>query len=153
MNIKIEDFEESLSMENLKRAEETIVATLPEEYKQFLMKYNGGRAFNIKQFGGGLDFEAITDGDDNNFFGTYNSLKGRIPEDTVAIAIDPGGNYVLLGIKGPNRGKVFFWMLDFEDREEWEAPYESKVDFVANSFNEFLDSLSEYNEDDVGDEE
>ncbi len=157
MNVKIENAKKSLTAEGLQKAEEVIGVTLPEEYKRFLMMHNGGYPepadFEIlwKENGEVKErmisniswFMAIYDGDASNLLKKFESLKGRIPEDTIAIAIDPGGNYIVLGITGQNKGKVFFWMLDYEDHTG-ETANESNVGFVANSFNEFFDSLCEF---------
>lgn len=33
----------------------------------------------------------------------------RVPKEMLPIAVDPGGNLVLLAIEGEDTGKVFFW--------------------------------------------
>ncbi|MEK9150013.1 MAG: SMI1/KNR4 family protein [Candidatus Desantisbacteria bacterium] len=177
MSVKIEGAEKSLTVEELQKVEEVIGVTLPEEYKHFLMMHNGGQPepseFEIlwkkEMIGepwwrlnpgeeelmvGEVDwFLSICDDDESDLLENFEDFKGRIPDDTIAIGYDQGGNYILLGITGTNRGKVFFWMLDFEEREG-EIANGSNVGFVANSFNEFLDSLCKFEfEEDDDDEE
>jgi len=68
----------------------------------------------------------------------------RIPEDTISIGDDPGSNQILLGISGDNRGKVFYWFREGEkDPDDPNPPGYDNVGFVANTFNEFLNSIHE----------
>ena len=87
-------------------------------------------------------FLAINDERSSDFVSDYQTYKGRVPSDTVPIGYDPGGNLLLLGIGSRNYGQVFFWMQSYEKdgSEPGEADYRN-VGFVANSFDEFLDSL------------
>ena len=68
----------------------------------------------------------------------------RIPEDTMAIGDDPGSNQILLGINGDNRGKVFYWFREGEkDPDDPNPPGYDNIGFVADTFNEFLNSIHE----------
>ena len=87
-------------------------------------------------------FLSIYDDPDANFLEYSDTFEDRIPKDTIAIAFDPGGNLILLGTDETNNGKVFFWMHSYETDEDEETDY-SNVGFIANSFNEFIDSLFE----------
>ena len=139
------------TLEQLQKLEQVISRTLPDQYKAFLLRTNGGRpvpAYFRTQWHGqewakGWEvdqvdfFLSVNDSGSSDFLGDYETYKGRIPNDTVSIAYDPGGNLVLLGVGERNYGKVFVWMQGYETEE---ADY-SNVGLVANSFNEFLDSL------------
>jgi hypothetical protein len=136
-------------------AERTVGAALPDQYKRFLEKHNGGRlkpdTFPVKWdsnpecarrfpsdsvhylFGMG-------DGDDSEFLRHLDLYRSRIPDDTVPVGMDPGGNLILLGIRDPNTNKVFLWVKDYEV-EEGEPPDYSNVGLVAQSFDEFLKAL------------
>ena len=154
MATKIFDSKGKLSGEALERAERAVGQPLPEQYKRFLLENNGGypepASFKItwsgQPWGDQWDvgsvhyFLPVYEGDDPNFLDYFEIYKNRVPEDTIPIAYDPGGNLILLGISGDSRGKVFFWMQDFETDEDRPADY-SNVGFVANSFQEFIDSL------------
>jgi hypothetical protein len=138
------------------QAEAEIGAPLPEEYRQFLQRYNGGRPkpawFRITWQGQSwarrFPYDSVhflfgvQEGDDMDLLENFRSYRGRIPDDTAPIGCDPGGNLLLLGVSGPNAGKVLFWVRDYEV-EEGETPDHSNVGFVTSSFNEFLDSLFE----------
>jgi hypothetical protein len=115
------------SEEELAGLERAIEAPLPADYRWFLAAY-GGWTFHQRvvfpilepcPWGqqGDLDwFFAIT-GDPvlDIEQATMNTYAGRIPDETVPVAQDPGGNLVLLGVEGMVRGTVFFW--DHERRE------------------------------------
>lgn len=151
MNIRMTESEEKLTPREIKEAEKIINIQLPDEYKSFLLLYNGGHP-EPGTFKYICDdhqnkslvawFLAIYKGKAENFLTFFKTYQGRIPEDTVAIGRDPGGNLILLGINRKNRGKVFFWLQDFEV-EEGEVPDYSNVCLIANSFDEFLNSLFE----------
>ncbi len=72
----------------------------------------------------------------NNYL--EHSLE-RIPVETIPIAHTGGGNLLLLGIKGENHGKVYYWVMNLE-REPGEPTYDN-IGFVANNFTDFLNSL------------
>jgi hypothetical protein len=79
------------------------------------------------------------------------ALKGRMPETLIPIADDGGGNQICLGIKGQERGKVYYWdhnnEWDEEDfLEDYGTPMPPEVKFqnvylAANSFEDFIDRL------------
>ena len=153
MLIEIENPLEPLSKEAIQNAESALGVKFPNEYVQFLLKYNGGRPEPA-----GFDIEwrtnqpmsedwrtsmlswflSIYDGDETNLL-EYNkiSFSGRIPKETIAIADDCGGNLILLGVSGEYKDKIFFWVKD-DEVEEGGVPGFENVGFLANSFDEFL---------------
>ena len=153
MLIEIEDHLEPLSKEAIQNAESALGIKFPNEYVQFLLKYNGGRpesdGFDIEwrdnqEIGQHWRtsmlswFLSIHDGNSANLL-RYNQItfRGRIPKGTIAIAYDCGGNLILLGVAGEYVGKVLFWVKDYEI-EEGEVPGFDNVGFLANSFDEFI---------------
>jgi hypothetical protein len=64
-----------------------------------------------------------------------------VPAGFLPLAVDPGGNLICLVISGTNTGKVYFWDHE-EEVEEGQQPGYSNVYLIANSFNEFLNSLT-----------
>lgn len=151
MKIKLVETEKKLTSEQLQKTEKTIGLQLPDEYRRFVLLYNGGcpkpGGFRfICQATGSWEeslvawFLAIYEGEAENFLKFFNDYQGRIPADTIAIARDPGGNLILLGTVGKQRGKIFFWQQDFETDEDDVADY-SNVCWVADSFNDFINSL------------
>lgn len=126
---------------------------LPVEYKEFLLKSNGGMptadVFDIPGFhgqGSSLNsFYGIHDGPEHHQLDhAYQVHRERIPADLIPIAYDAFGNEICIGWKGKRRGKIYFW--DHED--ELDENGLSRQDYrnvflVANSLQEFLDNLEE----------
>lgn len=121
---------------------------LPDDYRTFLLRYNGGRpARRAFQFARSLMihvrpaihwFLSLHDGAASNLEHIARAPRGRIPPDTLPIANDPFGSYVLLGLAGEARSKIYFW-----DHERTAAapPDWSTVDLVADRFDRFLRQL------------
>lgn len=160
MKTIITDTGKSITELDIALAEKKISKKFPDEYKSFLIKHNGGRpqlsGFDIEWSDEHRDevwvydhsmvhFFIDIDLDENNdattnLFGCFDSYEGQVPSDTIPIAYDPGGNLILIGVEGENRGKIFFWLQEFETEDDEDTDY-SNVGFVANTFNEFIDSL------------
>ena len=150
MNIYFTQDKPPVTAEKLREIEQKIGCDLPGQYKEFLFRQNGGRPkpcrfriqWNNQEWAGGWKedevhfFLSVHDGNLSNFLDYYDTFKGRIPNDTVPVAYDPGGNLVLLGVGTANHGRVFFW------KQSEKADYRN-VGFVADSFNEFIGSLFE----------
>lgn len=115
------------SEEEMALLERAIEAPLPADYRRFLAAYGGWTfrqrmVFPIREpcpWGqrGEVDwFFAIT-GDPvlDIEQATMSTYAGRIPDETIPVVQDPGGNLVLLGVEGMVKGRVFFW--DHEHRE------------------------------------
>ena len=142
----------------LREAEQVIGVELPESYRTFLLTTKVGQpeadTFQVQWDGqewaeGNEEnvvawFLAIYDGEHEDFLDYFDTFVGRIPEDTVPIARDPGGNLILIGTSKSNKGKVFFWQREFEvDPSDGDSADYSNVGFVASSFDEFINSLKE----------
>lgn len=132
--------------------EASLGVPLPDDYRQFLLAHNGGRPKPAKfvfarRTGPYTDslvdwFLALYDGEHSNLETVRGWLRGRIPPGLLPIAIDPFGNFVLLGLAGAAggaAGKVYFW--DHEE-EPAQQPDWSNIDLVADSFDAFLAGLT-----------
>lgn len=103
--------------------EQEIGVQLPEDYRRFLLTYNGGEpvdgefqvpgwGFSVVHFfyGLGTGFDAY------NLDWSRETFEDVFPDSITPIACDPGGCLVCLGVQGRSRGKVYFWdrgqMLD-----------------------------------------
>jgi cell wall assembly regulator SMI1 len=121
---------------------------LPDEYREFLLLYNGGRPVpSAFQFaankGSDTDslvnwFLSLHDGEVSNLEKVARLMNGRIPSETLPIARDPFGNLILLGLHGDVRGKIYFW--DHE-REPDDQPDWSNIDLIADDFDRFMRGL------------
>lgn len=137
-----------LTEERLARFEARIGQVLPADYRAFLLRHNGGRpvpATFVISAEEGTDTLHHTYGlhDGPSYFNlehAYETHQGRVPAGLLAIADDPGGNAICLGIGGEHRGGVYFW--DHEREAEEEAPPSfDNVTPVAPSFAAFLAAL------------
>lgn len=155
MTIHLTESEPSATVDQLNEIERKVGCVLPQQYKEFLLAHNGGRPkpscfkiqWNGQEWAEGWDADMIDFflSVPADFLDYYDTHKGRVPDDTIPIAYDPGSNLILLGIGENNHGKVFFWMRSEEpdeDDEENRGSYHN-VGFVANSLNAFLESLFE----------
>jgi cell wall assembly regulator SMI1 len=156
MDIAINDCEARLSAEGLNSIEKKLGIVLPDEYRSFLLKHNGGRprpkcVFHFKNENGKscdsmVDwFLAIYDGEHDNFetyYKLYKAREARLPKELIPIAHDPGGNLICIAVSGEKKGSVFFWDHEKEADEHEPADYRN-VYLITNSFNEFIASLSE----------
>jgi len=117
--------------------EMSIAARLPDDYRDFLLRYNGG----YPQPNGFRDGNEVL----SCFFGLWQkhadlnyellAHRGVIPAGMIPIASDPFGNSVLLEVARPHRGRVWFW-----DHEQSGEP-DKAVSLLAETFTEFVASL------------
>tara|TARA_B100001094_G_scaffold117190_1_gene113040 strand:+ start:7730 stop:8224 length:495 start_codon:yes stop_codon:yes gene_type:complete len=139
---RVQDFESQLGV------------ILPEDYFKFLCE-------NDHCYTEADVFDFIKDGRKNTsilhgFFGfdapSYGDIvqhlqvrKGRIPSFMLPIASDPGGNDILIGIKGEYRGHIYFWDHEMEYDEDQDDctvdEYRLNLHFIAADFKSFINSL------------
>ena len=164
--VEIFDSGEKLSEQQIEKFEAEIGEKLPADYRSFLLEHNGGYtepdAFKIKwkntdaeklrnYYSGSLlsNLYILNDGksdddDVGDLIEIYRENADRFPRDMISIGFDAGSDPILLGIKGKNRGRVFYWSREFES--DAETPEDEKVNnigLIAESFEVFLDSLYE----------
>lgn len=146
IEVEIKSNSEVLTEARLQGFESLIDVELPQPYRKFLLKYNGGYPrpyyFTISEEQGM--------GMVNIFYGIgemYDNLEKKIDIfdeiiDTgfLPIADDSGGNQICLGLSEKYFGDVYFWIHD-EDPENMGNMY-----FLATDFEDFLEKL--YNETD-----
>lgn len=146
MNIK--NSQPPITKQDIRKLEEKTRIALPEDYKDFLLRHNGGepepKVFETQD--GKVEsrvkkFLSISDVSEDNLVEEIEGITraGQIPGNLVPIAVDPADNRVVLSVGGPDIGKVYYWAWDEED-EDHEASYKY-MRLIANSFNEFLESL------------
>ncbi|WP_010299799.1 SMI1/KNR4 family protein [Candidatus Odyssella thessalonicensis] len=147
--IKLENSSPTLSKETLECLERFWEFNLPKTYKVFLLEKNGGfpkeKHFNFKGQDEGSVLQAflgITLNEDLDLLETLKVYNGRIPTWSFPIAYDTFGNLILLSVKGPDRGKIYFWDHEMEaDPAQGEVPDYSNLTLIADSFNEFINNL------------
>jgi hypothetical protein len=140
--------------------EEQLKFNLPSDYKVFLLDY-GLSAFegyicftfqeNYTQDNKGLldVFFGIYPNDVYDLIYNYNTYQGRIPSHLLPIANDPGGNIICISTSSDSLGSIYFW--DHEEEvvvEQNEEIDTSNLYLVANSFDEFMNSLEKLEDED-----
>ena len=142
---------------DIEQLEKAINVEFPAAYREFLLKYNGGRPTPEDAFG---------EGDSGSIMGEFYSVKHdkqantiahqrhafdeRIPADLLPIAVDMGGNQVCIGTAPDNRGKIYFWSMVDEPRPEDEDK-RANIRLLADDFVSFLDTFCEEVDDEDDD--
>jgi len=118
--------------------------TLPEAYKAFLLRTNGGEPSSphliVPGWHGrstGLSrFFGLGEGGNYDLEKSLSGAEDYVPSGFVPIAEDSGGNMLCLGISGHHAGKVFFWDHEVEQGDDPRNLHE-----VAGSIEELLEKL------------
>ncbi|MBK9262343.1 MAG: SMI1/KNR4 family protein [Polyangiaceae bacterium] len=140
------------SKDEIEQFEKRRGIALPQEYKRFLLKSNGGRpvpdTFDVPGWAhdGSVihHFHGIHWGEYYKLDEECEAYQDRIPADLLPIAADVFGNAICLGWKGKRRGKIYFWDHEDElDENGLSRQDYSNVFLVANSLEEFLGKLKE----------
>jgi hypothetical protein len=129
--------------------EQQIGFTIPDDYRQFLLKNNGAVINDQTFFVKALDQEVLMD----VFYGITNprarsltlgywlkEYEDEIGEKELVIGKDPGGHQLLYITTGEDKG-IYYWDTNhfFAQSSEQGNAY-----FVADSFTEFCDSLQDF---------
>lgn len=147
---KIFDSHEKLVLEQLVKFGIENDVVLTESYKDFLLKWNGGKVipnvFMISDEQGPSVlsvFYGIGDMYDN-LADFIDIMDERLPAGFIPIGDDPSGNTICLGTKGAYYDKIYFW--DHE-QEPVDPDDMSNMYFLANDIEGFLNSLYEDNDE------
>ncbi len=135
----------------LQQIEKYLAITFPSDYRDFLLQYGGGQPENtvfdrLDQNGSLLrrvyvdTFYGETDINGVELFGTCVRLSDRIPSEFIPIGTDGVGNYLCLGIRGKNYGKVFMWREDAQP-DIGEKPTLKNMELIADSFEAIVSGL------------
>lgn len=135
---------------------EKISYELPKDYVEFLRYHNGGYVKNSisSYFKNGKQKFILTSmfglGSDDDLLSQFETYKNRIPNTCIPIGRDAGGNLVCLNLSEDRYGYVYFW--DHEEELNYEKGKIAINDlyFIAETFNEFLNSMER---DDLKDSE
>ena len=156
---EIEDKSPPAPQDKLENLEKKLGVKLPEEYRDFLIKCNGGyvggRYWYTDEAADGKYIEVgvhhIGGFRDESYFSLESSLESyqhpeepRIPKELLWIMDDPFGNATCIGLKGEYRGKIYFWDHENEpDPDEWDGKVETaeNIRLVTNTFLEFVAGL------------
>ena len=121
--------------------ESKLIESLPNEYRQFLEQYNGGKPSKYFHRSGQVIryFFALTDETIYSLEYHYQiyTLAKRMPENMLPIATDFGGNCFCISVGGPDKGKIYFWDHDGET-----SGYDN-LDLLEESFLKFVEELED----------
>ena len=141
MTIEIRDPGKPLTPDQLMALERELGARLPEEYSRFLIDNNGGvphpnvvdieglvgTPTDVQEFFGiGLEIES------SNIMWYMREISERLPEKTLPIACDSGGNLFCLSLRNEHAGCVIYVDLGKD------APTQH---LVADNFVAFLSKI------------
>ncbi|KQO04980.1 SMI1/KNR4 family protein [Paenibacillus sp. Leaf72] len=135
---------EKITIDDISEFEFKYELKLPDQYKHFLLKFNGGypqaSTFKISDEEG----ESVV----NKFYGIgdmkgslakiFEILDGELPAGFISIANDPGGNEICIGIGEKYFGNIYLWIHDMDSDEEM-----SNMFLLSSSFDDFFDNLYE----------
>ncbi|WGH74762.1 SMI1/KNR4 family protein [Tenacibaculum tangerinum] len=126
---------DSVKQEDIENLEKLIGSELPEDYKQHMLKYNGGSIplwyeyifIHNKRELSLEGFHQLKYGDDNveSYFGHKHDF---LYPNLLPIGAITGG-YIAMGYQQENKGEIYVYFSD-------EDPYK-----IANSFNEFIEGI------------
>jgi SMI1 / KNR4 family (SUKH-1) len=138
--------------------ESQLQTRLPDDYREFLLKVNGGRTarshrvFTMLMRKSRKDetdlnsLNSLNDPDDRfNLVARWKRAREWLPKEVIPVGYDDFGGTVVVVIDGPRRGQV--WFLDGADprpegsnpRVEWFD--QRDVSKLADSFHEFMACL------------
>lgn len=143
----------NLSPDVLNLLEQVLGVTLPGPYREFMQDQNGrapqARMFRFSERGteqtselhGVMSVGSAQTYDD--LWEVNRRLAGLVGRDYLCVAQDPLGNFILLCVRGPQYGKVFF--ADHEVVETMGptgSPLPEGVALIAPDFRAFLSGLT-----------
>jgi hypothetical protein len=144
-----------VSAEMLAMLEASVGTSLPDDYRQFLIRCNGGYIGGALWFSGPTPAGEAADAgvhhigglrDDANYSLAWHQdcYAGRIPRALMWIMDDPFGNAICLGISQETRGRIYFWDHEAEPDKalcDGEIGKAGNVSLIANSFKDFVAGL------------
>ncbi|MBZ9560089.1 SMI1/KNR4 family protein [Halomonas coralii] len=141
-----------LRPEDLSRAEDELGHALPEAYKSFLLKYNGG--VPLESY---IDFEAEKlklPGDEikkfyglnakpaNDILHKMKEIGCNLPAGLIFIANTHGGNFFLLSLREDSYGEVFYKDHELEDKSPFDPENGTLPESTAKVSRAFREPLN-----------
>ena len=151
MNISFEYSFDPINSAVIEGFQEKYNLTLPEDYKEFLLKNNGGKprirrfkTMDGKHTSSLMLLYPISEKIKPNLGNIYNefNMKKVIPANLLVIGSDPIENKICICVSGNEKGSIYYWSLDMEDiDEETYVPSYRCMSLIARSFTDFINSL------------
>jgi len=146
MSFELSDVGPLLTEGQIARVERQLDVKLPDEYRTFLIRTNGGKpcqdTFQIPLH------KTLTTGRIVSLFGigraikesnidwNYKNLIGQLPNYHFPIAVTPEEDMVTLSLGRLDAGRVYYWV-----RAEYNVTGDNEAYFIAGNFDKFIDSL------------
>jgi len=132
---KFKGSEQELTVAELDTFQQELEITLPQKYIEHILVVNGGKpledTFNGKRV---HYFHSIKYGD-YPLHEIIEDIKDVLPDNLFPFAEDEGGNAFCISLSEENNGEIYIWYHDMDD--------EDKVEFLADSFEDFMKGLTE----------
>jgi hypothetical protein len=121
--------------------------SLPADYEAFLLEHNGGNPIPSANRNPETEVQWIFGIHQGEYWASLEkkmqTFHGRLPQNTLPIASDPGGNLFLISLRAETYGQIWFW--DHENEAEEDAgEYFGNIIKTADSFTGFIDNLYEF---------
>ncbi|WP_276501883.1 SMI1/KNR4 family protein [Terrimonas pollutisoli] len=138
----------SVELELISQFESANDVVLPDDYKNFLLKYNGGEPKPAIEPTIKSDVQWIYGMVSEPYFASLfqhlDTFQGRLPSWYIPIANDSGGNLYVMSLYEENHGVIAFWSHENEAEEGQADQYFDNMQFVAPSFTDFLNQLVDH---------
>jgi cell wall assembly regulator SMI1 len=125
---------------DVQRLEQRIGSRLPEAYRAYLLRQDGGRLQDntdaVKEIFGIRDDAP----DWANLWDKLDVFHGRVPAWLLPVAQDEYGNLFAISLRDSDRGSVWFWDHE-EEADEGEPPSEDNIELRAADWDQFLQQL------------
>jgi cell wall assembly regulator SMI1 len=136
------DIERGITDADLEDVERSLGFTFPQEVRHHYLQYNGGSPTRYLFKKGDMvyvvhQFLPIKYGK-HRFEESFYNLKIKaeiLPKHLIPFAVDPGGDYYCFSVRKDDNGSVWIYRGDYSDNPD------KAVEFLAGSFNQFLESM------------
>ncbi len=148
-----EKFGKGLLKNSLKTLDEKIGRKVPEEIRWILGQSNGGypklTVFPISGLRDNEDgeiryFYGVDETPDRDLAWALENYEGRMLPELFPFACNGSGDEICLVTEGKKAGQVVFW----DSYGEKKKPTWKNVYKIADTFEEFIDGLTEYSDED-----
>lgn len=143
---KISDEGEKLSLDKINELEQELGAKLPDDYIEFLIKYNGGvpipNEFHIAAHPEGSGMVQVFFGVDREIESSclswnYHQYGDRISKNYLPIGCTDTNDLICMSLSPETRGEIVFWDASRDHEGDAETVYP-----IADSFSRFFETLT-----------
>ncbi|MDC0762154.1 SMI1/KNR4 family protein [Brevibacillus sp. AG] len=148
MGIKFDYTFQELNRQDIEGFEKRNNIILPSDYKEFLLKHNGGKP-SVRRFvtqdgkitSSIMMYFPLSEQAEMNLEDKYRmyTIGKIVPSNFLPIGIDPADSLICLSVRGNDIGKVYFCDMDyFEEDKELKEEF---IVVIAESFTDFTSKL------------